>query len=69
MGEEVVVVPQRYRLFHLHHLALELGLADGEGEGGPAVPHSLPQPRLETFLGGVEIMMDNLPGQSLAGLW
>ena len=61
VGEKVVVVSLRYRLLHLDHLALHLRLADGEGVGRPSVPHSLPQPRLEPLLGGVEVVVHNLP--------
>lgn len=60
MREKVVVIPLGDRLLHLYSLTLELGLADGECVGGPAVPDSLPQPRLETFLGRVQIMVNNL---------
>ena len=58
--EQVVVISLRDWLLHLDSLALQLGLADSEGVGGPPVPDSLPQPRLETFLGRVQIMVDNL---------
>ena len=58
--EQVVVVPLGDGLLDLDSLALELGLADSEGVGGSAVPDSLPQPRLETFLGRVQIVVNNL---------
>ena len=60
MREKVVVIPLGDGLLHLYSLTLKLGLADGEGVGGPAVPDSLPQPGLETFLGRVQIMVNNL---------
>ena len=60
MREKVVVISLRDWLLHLDSLSLKLGLADSEGVGGPPVPDSLPQPRLETFLGRVQIMVDNL---------
>ena len=58
--EQVVVVPLGDGLLDLDSLALELGLADCEGVGGSPVPDSLPQPRLETFLGRVQIVVNNL---------
>lgn len=33
-----------------------------EGIRGSSIPHSFPQPSLESFLRGVEVVMDNLQG-------
>ena len=60
MREKVVVIPLGDWLLDLDSLSLELWFADSEGVGGSAVPDSLPQPRLETFLGRVQIMVNNL---------